>query len=278
VLGPCVEGLLRRTSYPELEVLVVANDVRPERRGVRRLLDSLSEDPRARVLRHDERPYNFSTTNNRAAEEARGELLCFLNDDTEVIDGDWLAAMVARAVEDGVAAVGAKLLYPNRRIQHAGIVLGGGGVAAHAYRGCRDGIAGYHGRALVDQDMSAVSAACMVVRSDVFRDVGGFDPALAVSYNDIDLCLRLRERGWRIVWTPSARLYHKEAASLGRHYVGKTAEQWERDEALIRSRWQRELMSDPHYSPNLSLDPLELWEPAFPPRVVYPWRAAAPPR
>jgi hypothetical protein len=167
------------------------------------------------------------------------------------------------------------LLYPNGRVQHAGIVLGAGGVAAHAYRGSPNGIEGYHDRALVDRDVSAVSGACMLVRRRAFEQVGGFDAAFAVSYNDVDLCLRLRERGWRIVWTPNAELYHKEATTIGEHYVGVTAKQWESEVDLMRSRWGTVLAADPHYSPNLSLDALQLWEPAFPPRISYPWRLSA---
>jgi cellulose synthase/poly-beta-1,6-N-acetylglucosamine synthase-like glycosyltransferase len=275
VVGPCMEGLLSRTSYPELEIILVANNVRRRGRETRRYLDSVVGNPHARVLSYDDPFFNFSKMNNWAVEQARGELLCFLNDDTEVIGSDWLNAMVTHLLQPRVAAVGAKLLYPNGRVQHAGIVLGAGGVAAHAYRGSPNGIEGYHDRALVDQDVSAVSGACMLVRRRAFEQVGGFDAAFAVSYNDVDLCLRLRERGWRIVWTPSAELYHKEATTIGEHYVGATAKQWESEVDLMRSRWGTVLAADPHYSPNLSLDALQLWEPAFPPRISYPWRLSA---
>jgi GT2 family glycosyltransferase len=275
VLRPCIESLLERTSYPDLELIVVANQTGNREPESTSYLDSVAARPQARVLLYDAPTYNFSKTNNWAVEQARGELICFLNDDTEVIGSGWLAAMVSQILQDRVAAVGAKLLYPNGRIQHAGIVLGAGGVAAHTYRGSRNGIYGYHDRALVDQDVASVSAACMLVRRGAFEEVGGFDPALAVSYNDVDLCLRLRESGWRIVWTPSAELYHKEAASFGAHYVGETASQWEFELDLIRSRWADDLSSDPHYSPNLALDALQLWQPAFPPRVSYPWRISS---
>jgi GT2 family glycosyltransferase len=167
------------------------------------------------------------------------------------------------------------LFYPNGRIQHAGIVLGAGGVAAHTYKGRRRGTSGYHDRALIDQDVSCVTAACMLVRREAFADVGGFDATLAIAYNDVDLCLRLRGKGWRIVWTPSAELYHKESASIGRHDTGETRMQWLADSSLIRQRWAQQLVLDPHYSPSLSLDALQLWEPAFPPRVSYPWRQRA---
>jgi GT2 family glycosyltransferase len=217
-------------------------------------------------------PFNFSKTNNWAVEQAKGELLCFLNDDTEVITADWLSTMTGHLLRDRVGAVGALLRYPNERIQHGGVVLGAGGVAAHLYRSMPMGSRGYHDRAVVDQDVSCVTAACVLVRREAFSSIGGFDEGLPIAFNDVDFCLRLQEAGWRIVWTPGAQLYHKESSSLGRHYVAEDREQWRFGWNLIRSRWGAKLMSDPHYSPNLSLDVLQLWEPAFPPRVSYPWR------
>jgi GT2 family glycosyltransferase len=276
VLRPCVEGVLQRTAYARLELIVVANEIFESERGTRELLDEIRSDSRARVLFSHDRPYNFAKLNNWAAEQTDGALLCFLNDDTEVVNGGWLAALVGQALQNRVGAVGGMLLYPNGRIQHAGCVLGVGGVAAHAYRGRLNGISGYHDRALVDQDVSAVTAACMLVRRVAFTDVGGFDERFAIAYNDIDLCLRLGEAGWRVVWTPTAVLHHKEGSSLDRHYAGETRSQWAHESQLMHGRWSEQLRSDPHYSFNLSLDALHLWEPSFPPRRTYPWRSAPP--
>jgi GT2 family glycosyltransferase len=272
VLQPCVDGLLNRTSYSQFEILLVINGTGRLAPEQRRYIEATAKQPQVRVVFHDERPYNFAKTNNWASGQAQGELLCFLNDDTEVIGSDWLSALVSEVVQEGVGAAGALLVYPNNRIQHAGVILGVGGVAAHAYRGRPRHTRGYHDRALVAQDVSCVTAACMVVRREALSDVGGFDPTLAIAFNDVDLCLRLREADWRVVWTPAAELYHKESASIGRHNVGRMEEQWARDYALIRSRWTTQLLADPHYSPSLSLDRLQFWEPAFPPRVTYPWR------
>jgi O-antigen biosynthesis protein len=272
-LHPCLAGLLQRTSYPELEILVVVNGSSPLTTEQREYVEAIGRHPPVRVLFHDERPYNFAKTNNWAVEQASGELLCFLNDDTEVINPEWLSALVAEAQEDAVGAAGALLLYPNGRIQHAGVILGVGGVAAHAYRGRRPDTRGYHDRARLPQDVSGVTAACMLVRREAFTGVGAFDPSFATAFNDVDLCLRLREAGWRIVWTPAAQLYHKESASIGRHNLGARQQQWDVDYKRIRSRWRDQLLADPHYSPNLSLDGLEVWEPAFPPRAGLPWRA-----
>jgi GT2 family glycosyltransferase len=270
-LRPCLAGLMENTTYSALEILVVVNGglLATEQREY---LATVERDARVRVLLYDEGPYNFAKTNNWAAEQARGELLCFLNDDTEVINPDWLAELVGEVREDGVAGAGALLLYPSNRIQHAGVILGVGGVAAHAYRGRPRDTRGYHDRARVPQDVSCVTAACMLVRRKAFNEVGHFDPSFAVAFNDVDLCLRLRAAGWRIVWSPAAQLYHKESASIGKHNIGTRQEQWDMAYDRIRVRWRDELLADPHYSPNLSLDGLQVWQPAFPPRVSYPWK------
>jgi O-antigen biosynthesis protein len=279
ILGPCIDGLLDRTWYANLQIAVVANGPQLHAPDRRRYLDQLRAHANVRVLVDDSPTYNFSRLNNAAVVEAQSDLICFLNDDTEVIEPQWLAAMVARASEDGVAAVGAMLYFPNDTIQHAGVILGVGGIGAHAYAGSPRGSAGYHDRALVDQDVSCVTAACMLARRQPFLEVGGFDEALGIAYNDVDLCLRLREAGWRIVWTASAELYHRESTSLGRHTVGSSEAEWLASRHIIESRWSKRLLEDPTYNPNLSLDRLEFWEPAFPPRApAHPWRLAKPAR
>ena len=271
-LRPCLDGLLKSTSYPDFDVLLIANGLSGETREPRRYLDELSEDPRVRVLFENEAPYNFSRTNNRAVEHIEGPLVCFLNDDTKVINPHWLSSMVAHALQERVAAVGAKLLYPNGRIQHAGVILGVGHVAGQAHSRWRRSTSGYHERLLVSHDVSCVTAACMLIRRDVFLEFGGFDEAFPIAFNDIDLCLRLRQQGWRILWTPGAELYHHESASTGRHDAEARKEEWARELQLVHGRWAPALQSDPHYNPNLSLDPFYLWEPSFPPRISYPWR------
>jgi GT2 family glycosyltransferase len=281
VLRPCIEGVLQRTTYANFEVLLVVNERFKQVSERRDYLDVVAARQQVRVLFHKDRTYNFSWANNWAVGQARGELVCFLNDDAEAIGDEWLSAMVGHILEDRVGAVGAMLYYPDERIQHAGVVLGAGavgahafGVGAHTYGGKPRGVGGYHDRALICQDVSCVTAACMLVRRDAFLGVGGYDEALAVAFNDVDLCLRLNKAGWRIVWTPSAELYHGESVSIGRHDVGERAGDWVSAWNLMHERWGECLMSDPHYSPNLSLDPLQLWEPAFPPRIAYPWRVA----
>jgi GT2 family glycosyltransferase len=272
LLRPCVDGVLKRTAYPHVEVIVVAHDLPEQSADESEYLEEIQKLPRVSTLFTRDSTFNFSRSNNLAASIATGELLCFLNDDTEVVAADWLSAMTGHLLREHVGAVGAKLLYPNGRIQHAGVILGAGGVAAHSYKGARADTGGYQDRAVVDQDVSCVTAACMLVRREAFSDVGGFDEDLAVAFNDVDLCLRLRAAGWRIVWTPSAQLYHKESVSIGPHHVTARQSQCDHEWDITQRRWAAQLRADPFYNPNLSLDAWQLWEPAFPPRVSYPWR------
>src|SRR5262249_47698275 len=154
--------------------------------------------------------------------------------------------------------------YPDNTIQHAGVILGLGGVAGHACHGLPKEAFGYANRACLEQDVSCVTAACMVIRAAVFHELGGFDEKLAVAYNDVDLCVRLRQAGWRIIWTPTVQLYHRESTSTGRHDSPKRASQFAEAVSLMRERWHQILDSDPFYNPNLSLQ--KQFDLAFPPR------------
>jgi GT2 family glycosyltransferase len=265
LLEPCLESLLDRSSYDNFEVRLLVNEAQAGLSERADLLKRVTGNPRVRVLAYPDRQFNYSWVSNWGAGQVSGEVLCFLNDDTEVITGDWLEHLVARVLLPGVAAAGPMLYYPNDTIQHAGVILGiGGGVAGHACHREPRGAHGYFGRACLEQDVSCVTAACMTIRADVFNALHGFDETIPLAYNDVDLCIRLRQAGWRIIWTPMAELYHYESASLGRHNSGKRAEQFLRDVALMRQRWGPILDADPFYSRNLSLDrPYKL---AFPPR------------
>jgi O-antigen biosynthesis protein len=262
--GPCLRSLFERTSYDNWEVLLlVSGRVRqsPERAA---LLQRFAERPNLRVIEYPDRPFNYSWANNLGAAQASGEILCFLNDDTEVITPDWLEQLVARVSLLRVAAAGPMLYYPDGTIQHAGVILGLGGIAGHACHREPRGARGYFGRACLEQQVSCVTAACMAIRAEVFRALGGFDEGLPLAYNDVDLCLRLRAAGWRIIWTPAAELMHHESASLGRHDAGAKAKQFACDVALMRQRWGSVLEADPFYNCNLSLE--RAYRLAFPPR------------
>ena len=257
LLRQCVTTLIRLTDYPHWEAIVIDNG--SEDAEALRYLAELASQARWRVLR-DPRPFNYSALNNLAAREARGDYLALLNNDIEVIDGSWLGEMLSHACRPGVGAVGAKLLYPDSTIQHGGVVLGTdrgdgfGGVAGPAQKGLARNAGGYAGRACLTQSFSAVTAACMVIQKSRFDEVGGFDAEhLAVAYNDVDLCLRLREAGYLNVWTPFAELIHHESVSRGRDRSAKNHERFMRERAYMLQRWGDALRLDPAYNPNLSL-------------------------
>jgi glycosyltransferase involved in cell wall biosynthesis len=266
LLSRCVSSVISHSTYGHFDVVIVDNgSIEAETAAY---FERLRVDERVSILREDE-PFNFSRLNNRAAAGARGEILCFLNNDTEIISPDWLEELVGVACQPGVGAVGAMLYYPNNRIQHAGVILGLGGEASHAHQGLYKGAPGDHGRAVLTQTMSAVTAACMVIRKAIFDQVGGFDETLAVAYNDVDLCLRLGARGLRTVWTPFAELYHHESVSRGGDAGG--ARPGFRDEArLMWERWGHLLTADPYFNPNLSLKRTD-FALAFPPRHTRRW-------
>lgn len=253
VLRRCLESLEAKTDYPDFEVLVVNNQ--SDDPGTLALLETARRHEHRRVLDFNE-PFNFSRLNNFAAQHVDGDVLLFLNDDTEVINPDWLREMASLAAAPDIGAVGAMLYYPDNTIQHAGIVLGLGKdrIAGHAYHGLPRGFPGDKCRAQLVQEMSAVTAACLAVRHARFDAVGGFDEALAVAFNDVDLCLRLSEHGWRNVWTPNAELYHHESHTRGSDYGGPRQQEYLRECALLRARWGHLLLADPAYHPALSLD------------------------
>jgi len=178
----------------------------------------------------------------------------FLNDDIEIITAGWLRELVSVAIQPAVGAVGAMLYYPDNHIQHAGVILGLGGVAGHAYSRKPRGYPGDKCRALLVQEMSAVTAACMAVKRDRFEDVRGFDESLAVAFNDVDLCLRLSRKGYHNIWTPNAELYHHESLTRGLDTTPSKRRRFEGECDAMRERWGDMLLNDPYYHPALSLD------------------------
>jgi GT2 family glycosyltransferase len=267
LLEPCLNSLYELTSYDNWEVILLMDERVRQSAEREAYLNDIGKRLNLRVVEYSHRPFNYSWVNNLGAAQASGDILCFLNDDTKVITIDWLDQLVARVSLPNVAAAGPKLYYPNGTIQHAGVILGLGvsGVAGHACHGLPRGRHGYFGRAYLERDVSGITAACMAIRADVFRMIGGFDEAMPLAYNDVDLCLRLRAAGWRIIWTPTAELMHHGSASLGRHDIGAHAEQYASDVALMRQRWQSVLDADPFYNRNLSLE--REYKLAFPPRI-----------
>lgn len=264
IAEPCFTSLLQRTTYDDLEVLLLVNRAVLNVSERADFLKLIAEKPRVRVIEYPDSPFNYSAVNNFGAAQASGQVLCFLNDDTEIVTADWLEVLVSRVSLPQVAAAGPMLYYPDGTIQHAGIVLGLGGIAGHACLHEPRGSRGYFGRACLEQDVSCVTAACMAIRADLFHTLGGFDEKMPLAYNDVDLCLRLRSAGWRIIWTPAAELVHRESASLGRHDEGARAEQYAHDVTLMRQRWGSLLKADLFYNLNLGLE--RGYSLAFPPR------------
>ena len=262
LLKVCVESILERSTYPDFELVIVDNQsVEPE---TIEFLAAVARCQRVRVLRYDA-PFNYSSINNWAVARCDGRVIGLVNNDVEVITPDWLQELVSQAMRPDVGAVGAMLYYPNDTIQHAGVVLGVHGVAAHLYAGMPRGYPGHGGRARVAQSLSAVTGACLVVRREVYDQVGGLDPGLAVAFNDIDFCLRTRAAGYRNVWTPFAELYHHESASRGVEDTEQKKGRFAAEVELMQRRWGDALTADPAYNVNLSLRSLNC-ELATPPR------------
>jgi O-antigen biosynthesis protein len=263
LLARAVAGLLDRTDYSALELQIVDNG--SDEPSALALLARLEEDDRVSILRCPG-PFNYSALNNRAAEKAAGELMLLLNNDVDVIRPDWLKEMVSHAIRPGIGAVGAKLLYPDGTIQHGGVTVGVGGVAGHQYiHRPRDDV-GYFGHLKLVRNVTAVTGACLLLRRQVYLEVGGLDEvSLPIAFNDIDLCLKLAARGYRNLWTPYAELYHAESASRGSDRVGENAARYARDVDIMRRRWGEVLDQDPYWNPNLALSASGIAL-AFPPR------------
>lgn len=253
LLDTCVSSVLTKTSYTRYEVLCIDNgSVEPE---TARLLEALEKrDKRVRVIKHDV-PFNYSTINNFAASQAKGEYFLFLNNDTEVIDGEWLEAMLEHAQRPEIGVVGAKLLYADDTIQHAGVVVGMGGVAGHGHLFLPKNSPGYFGRAQLIQRLSSVTFACAMVRRDVFEKVGGLNETdLKIAFNDVDFCLRVREAGYHIVYTPYATLYHYESKSRGYEDTPEKQARFGTEVRYMQKRHASALLAgDPFYNPNLTL-------------------------
>jgi GT2 family glycosyltransferase len=251
LLRRCIDSIERHTDWARLEIMVVDNG--STQAATRRYLAAL----RRRGVSVLERPgpFNFAALNNDAVAAARGGLVCLLNNDVEALHAGWLDEMVAQLWQPGVGAVGAKLLWPNGMVQHGGVLLGMGNLAGHFGNRLADADWGDHGRNQLVQQLSAVTAACLLMRRADYLALGGMDArAFPVAFNDVDLCLRLRRAGMAVVWTPHARLLHAESASRGREDTPCKQHRAQREIALLRQRWGALLLSDPAYHPSLNLD------------------------
>ncbi len=252
ILRTCLRSLFALTDHPDFEVIVISNNSRED--ALFELLDDTAarESGRFRWYRHDA-PFNFSGLMNFAASKATGQHICYLNNDTEVIHADWLRLMHSWSQRPGTGAVGVKLLYPNGTIQHAGVVIGLGGVAGHTFVGYHKDGPGYFNYINTINNYSAVTAACMMVERAKLDRVGGWDEAFSVEYNGVDLGRRVRDSGVRNVYLPHVSVYHDEALARGHpHMTRESYERHLREVALFRERWHAYVEDDPSYNPNLS--------------------------
>lgn len=268
MLRPCIDSVLRETRYPAFDIIVVDNGS-TDREAIS-YLKALSDETCVEVVSVPG-AFNFSRLCNHGLARASGEIYVLLNNDTQVIQSDWLHEMVSHAVRPEVGAVGAKLRYPDGDIQHAGVILGVRGLAGHAFRQQPGDSDGYCGRARMTQELSAVTAACLAGRTSVYLRFGGFNELdVGVGYNDVDFCLRLREAGYRIVWTPHAELLHVESGSRRSARVPQAQDVLLTEARYLERRWGRVLLDDPAYNPNLSLG-AEDFRRTGRPRVSRPW-------
>ena len=266
----CLSAVLAKTDYTNFEIVIVVSQNHPLEDRQKQVLAPILADPRTKLVHLQTEAFNYSSANNEAARQASGELLCLLNDDVAPMQADWLAGMTGHLADPRIGAVGAKLYYPNRTIQHGGVIIGLAGLAEHANRMLTEGEPGYASRAILNQEVSAVTGACLLVRRSVHEALGGLDETYPIAFNDVDYCLRIREAGHGIVFSAQTEMWHYESVSLGHHFSGARAALEAVEVLRMRTRWTDICRNDPFHNPNLSQKRGAEWELAFPPRVDPP--------
>jgi glycosyltransferase involved in cell wall biosynthesis len=268
LLRNCIDGLVNRTDYEPVEIVIVDNgSSEPDALA---FLADLRSRPNVKVV-DDPRQFNFSRLVNQGVAASSGGVCVLLNNDTDVINSGWLEEMVSHALRPEVGAVGAKLYYANDTLQHGGVILGLGGVAGHALRLSPRRSAGYFNQLNLTRNLSCVTAACVAIRREVYDTVSGFNERdLTVAFNDVDFCIRVRQVGYQIIWTPHAELYHYEYQSRGGETTREKAERFRSEVTYMRKQWGPVLDSDPFYNPNLALDS-ECFDLAATTRARRPW-------
>ena len=249
-LEKCVSSILSLSTYRNFEIIIIENN--SELDETFSYYESIGTNEKVRVIKWDG-VFNFSAINNFGVTHSHGDYLLFLNNDIEIISPQWLEEMLGFAQRKDVGAVGAMLYYPDETIQHAGVILGLGGVAAHSHKHFERGSPGYMNRLSFAQNLTAVTAACMMMSRAIFDEVGGFDPEYRVAFNDVDLCMRIRRAGYLIVFTPFAEAYHYESKSRGSEDTPEKEERFEGEKLRFQKKWHKELTAgDPYYNPNLT--------------------------
>ena len=249
-LKKCLESIWKKTSYPKYEIILVENNSTTQE--IRDYYKELDGKKRVRVVYWD-KEFNYSAINNFGISYAKGEYILCLNNDITVISPDWLEELLANCQRPEVGIVGARLYYPDNTIQHAGIVLGMGGCAGSLFVGLARSRGGYLHKAALQQDLSAVTAACFMVKKEVFEKVGGFEEKLAVAFNDVDFCLKVRHAGYLVVYDPYAELYHHESKTRGYENTEAKKRRFQEEIEYMRCHWMPDILRDPYYNENLSL-------------------------
>ena len=253
MLFKCIDSILKKSTYDNYEIIIMENNSTEDKTF--EFYDLISRMDKVRVIRY-EKPFNYSDINNQAVAQADGKYVLFLNNDIEITTPAWMEELLMYAQRKDVGAVGAKLFYENNTVQHNCVIIGAGpdGIAIHSHAGEPRGSVGYMGRMYYAQDVSAVTAACMLIAKEKFLEVGGFDTGLAVAYNDVDLCMKLRQKGYLIVYNPEAKLYHYESKSRGVEDTPEKAARFMGETNNMMERWAKVMEAgDPYYNPNLSL-------------------------
>ncbi len=263
VLRCCVDSILQKTEYPNFELIIIDNQ--SNQQETHDYLEEIKRHQKIKVISYDN-PFNYSKINNFAVQHSQGEVLLFLNNDTEVITSSWLTEIVSQVTRAEIGVVGVKLYYPDDTIQHAGVVCGFGAVAGHLFWRLPRNSLGYMGKHALSQNLLAVTGACMAMRRSVFEELSEFEEnTLAVAFNDVDLCLRAYKKGYRILWTPHVELYHYESLTRGRPQTEAEKAQEEREINYMIEHWSPLLQKDPFFNPNFSLTCTH-YSLAFPPR------------
>lgn len=252
-LSVCINSIVEKSTYENYEIIIIENN---SDEATFRYYETLKTNPRIKVVVYKpEAGFNYSAINNFGEKHANGDYLLLLNNDVEIISPDWIQEMLMFCQREDVGAVGAKLYYPDDTIQHAGVILGLLTLAGHAYKNQPRDTLGYFGRACYQQDLTACTAACLMVKRSVFNEIGGFDEKFAVAFNDIDLCMKIRQKDYLIVFTPYAELYHYESKSRGSEDTPEKIARFSGEIQRFYDKWGKELKAgDPYYNPNLTLD------------------------
>ena len=251
LLKKCITSILEKSDYTNYEIIIVDNQT-TEAEALA-YLNSLKTIKNIKVLNYD-KPFNYAAINNYAVGQAKGEFILLLNNDIEVINSAWLGEMLQHVEREEIGIVGAKLYYEDMTLQHAGVVLGIGGVAGHAHKYFAEDAYGYFSRLQIIQNYSALTGACMLIKKSLYLEVEGLDENLKVAFNDIDLSLKVLQKGYRNLWTPYAKLIHYESKSRGFEDTPEKKERFDKEIAFMKEKWGKELLRDRCYNPNLTLE------------------------